>query len=124
MRLLLDTHVVLWGIREPQRLGRTARQAILDAESNLVSVVTFIEVGVKTATSKLRPPDGFDTAVPAERLLPITPEHALALGRLPLHHRDPWDRLLIAQAITEGLTIVTADAAFAAYDVPLVNAAV
>ena len=122
MRLLLDTHVVLWLLQEPERLGQRAVAALRAESVNLVSVVTFIEVGIKVATGKLVKPDGFDTSTPGERLLPITPVHGLALEQLPRHHRDPWDRLLIVQAMAEDLTIVTADPEFTKYDVRVIDA--
>ncbi len=125
MRLLLDTHVVLWHQQgRLDRLGNTA-EAVRTAEELLVSVISFVEVGVKTATGKLRMPSGLREHVleSGARILGLTPEHGLGIAELPLHHRDPFDRLLISQARSEGLTIVTADAYFARYDVPVLIAA-
>ena len=90
----------------------------------MVSVVSFIEIGVKAATGKLRIPDNFRERVlqSGARILGLSPEHGLGIAELPLHHRDPFDRLLISQARQEGLTIVTADGRFTDYDVPVVLA--
>ena len=125
MRLLLDTNVLIW--RQEGRLERiaSATEAIKTADELLVSVVSFVEIGVKAAIGKLRMPAGLREHVleSGARILGVAPEHGLAIAELPLHHRDPFDRLLIAQARSEGLTIVTADPQFARYDVPVVPAA-
>ncbi len=119
MRLLLDTNVVLWRFSGARNLGVAAREALRDASEVSVSVVAFVEIGIKVGVGKLEAPADLEARVVDDgaRILPIKPGHGLALGRLPLHHRDPFDRLLIAQALDEGLTILTSDAAFAAYDV-------
>jgi PIN domain nuclease of toxin-antitoxin system len=125
VRLLLDTNVLIW--RQEGRLERiaSATEAIKTADELLVSVVSFVEIGVKAAIGKLRMPAGLREHVleSGARILGVAPEHGLAIAELPLHHRDPFDRLLIAQARSEGLTIVTADPQFARYDVPVVPAA-
>jgi PIN domain nuclease of toxin-antitoxin system len=92
------------------RIGR-ATDTIASAEELLVSVVSFAEVGIKAAIGKLRLPADLREHVLASgaRILGLAPEHGLDLATLPLHHRDPFDRLLIAQARSEGLAIVTAD---------------
>ncbi|HEV7163661.1 MAG TPA: type II toxin-antitoxin system VapC family toxin [Solirubrobacteraceae bacterium] len=124
MRLLLDTHVVLW--QQEGNLDRigSATDTIASAEELLVSVVSFAEVGIKAAIGKLRLPADLRGHVLASgaRILGLAPEHGLDLATLPLHHRDPFDRLLIAQARREGLAIVTADPEFTAYDVPVIFA--
>jgi PIN domain nuclease of toxin-antitoxin system len=124
LRLLLDTHVVLWQLGGARALAPEATAAIGAAEELRYSTVSFAEIGVKVATGKLRVPDGLHERVleTGVQTLGLAPEHGLRVADLPLHHRDPFDRLLIAQALCEGLTIVTADARFAAYDVPLVPA--
>ncbi len=88
-----------------------------------LSVVSYAELGVKSAVGKLRIPLGFDEAVRRSgvSVLPLEPAHGLEVGQLPLHHRDPFDRLLIAQARLERLTMVSADPRFGAYDVPVVR---
>jgi PIN domain nuclease of toxin-antitoxin system len=105
------------------RIGR-ATEAIKVADELLVSVVSFVEIGIKAATGKLRLPDGIreHALESGVRILGLAPEHGLDVAALPLHHRDPFDRLLIAQARREGLTIVTADRQFALYDVPVISA--
>jgi PIN domain nuclease of toxin-antitoxin system len=124
VRLLLDTHVVLW--QQEGNLDRigSATDTIASAEELLVSVVSFAEVGIKAAIGKLRLPADLRGHVLASgaRILGLAPEHGLDLATLPLHHRDPFDRLLIAQARREGLAIVTADPEFTAYDVPVIFA--
>jgi PIN domain nuclease of toxin-antitoxin system len=124
VRILLDTHVVLWQLEGARTLGAEAQEAIGVASEVLFSVVSFAEVGVKVAIGKLVVPDDFHQHVlrTGVRVLSLAPEQALAVAGLPLHHRDPFDRLLIAQALTEGLTVVTADARFAAYGARVVAA--
>jgi len=123
VRLLLDTHIVLWQI-DDRTLPKAADDAITAAAELFFSVVSFAEVGIKVATGKLaeRPQLRELVIEGGMRILGLTPEHGLGVGELPLHHRDPFDRLLISQARSEGLTIVTADACFALYDVPVIPA--
>lgn len=124
MRLLLDTHVVLWRFDGSRTLPASAREAIDQSSELLVSAVSFVEVGIKMAVGKLAVPTDFRARVldSGVEVLPVTADHGLGIAELPLHHRDPFDRLLIAQARAERLTIVTADRRFAAYDVPVVDA--
>lgn len=128
MRLLLDTNVLIWALARPGRLTAEARAALVDpANSLVVSAVCAWEIAIKLARGDLPvPPDAGRWLPPllAERgftPLAITLEHALGVERLPFHHRDPFDRLLIAQAILERLTIVTGDPAFESYGVPLIR---
>lgn len=125
MRLLLDTPVVLWQAAGEDRLGPQASRHLEDAEELRFSVVSFAEIGVKASLGKLDVPDDFADTVTEMgcRLLGLTAGHGLAAGRLPLHHRDPFDRLLIAQAQSEGLTLLTADHRIQAYDVSTIDAA-
>lgn len=125
MRLLLDTQVVLWRLHGTPTLRGEVREHINDAEELRVSVVSFVEIGIKAAAGKLRMPADIRERVleSGAQILSLAPEHGLGIAELPLHHRDPFDRLLIAQARYEGLTIVTADRHFAAYDVPVILAA-
>jgi PIN domain nuclease of toxin-antitoxin system len=124
VRLLLDTNILIW--RQEGRLDRigSAMDAIKAADELFVSVISFVEIGVKTATGKLRMPTGIREEVleSGTRILNLTADQGLSIAELPLHHRDPFDRLLIAQARSEGLTIVTADPHFARYEVPVVLA--
>jgi PIN domain nuclease of toxin-antitoxin system len=122
VRLLLDTHVVLWhleGTRTVQPAAQLERAAEL-----AFSVVSFAEIGVKAALGKLVVPRDLREHLLESglRVLGLAPEHGLGVADLPVHHRDPFDRLLISQARFEGLTIVTADSRFAAYDVPVIDA--
>lgn len=119
MRLLLDTHVVLWQFSGARTLGPHARAAIEAATDLRFSVVSFAEIGVKASIGKLTVPHDLhdDIRRTGIRLLGLTGAHGLAVAELPLHHRDPFDRLLIAQARHEDLVLVTADRRLAAYDV-------
>jgi PIN domain nuclease of toxin-antitoxin system len=125
LRLLLDTQIVLWQLAGSRSIGKHASAAIERASELAFSVVSFAEIGVKVAVGKLVVPDDLHDHVLASglRILGLSPDHGLGVGQLPVHHRDPFDRLLISQARHEGLTIVTADERFAAYDVPLIDAA-
>ncbi|WP_127499554.1 type II toxin-antitoxin system VapC family toxin [Actinoplanes solisilvae] len=118
MSLLLDTHIVLWWLADDPTLADDVKER-LDQEADIyISSATVWEVAIKHALGKLEPPElpeqvrdsGF-------QLLNITAEHGIAAGRLPMHHRDPFDRMLIAQAQLEGLTLVTRDAHIPKYDV-------
>lgn len=122
-RLLVDSHVLLWHVLDDSRLGPAPTAAIEadDAEVS-VSVASLWEIAIKSALGKLRAPDDLPERVEqlGFELLPVTPEHAWRVRSLPLHHRDPFDRLLIAQAQLERLPILTADPAFGEYDVSVV----
>ena len=123
MRLLFDTHVVLWQLSGAQSLGRRAHDTIAAATELAFSVVSFAEIGVKAAIGKLKVPDDLharilDTGV---RVLGLSADHGLAVATLPLHHRDPFDRLLIAQARQDAFTLVTADPRIRAYDVAVID---
>ena len=124
MRLLLDTHVVLWQLSGERELSQSAVAAIAAADDLLFSVVSFAEIGIKAAVGKLVVPPDLQAKITdaGVRSLALAAAHGLAVAQLPTHHRDPFDRLLIAQAMTEGLTLVTADPNFAAYGVPIVAA--
>jgi PIN domain nuclease of toxin-antitoxin system len=126
MRMLLDTHVVLWSVEAPHRLGPAARADLSDRSHEvLVSVVALWELATKRAIGKLQ----LDVVELVDELrsqdidlLPVRPEHALSVADLPLHHRDPFDRMLVAQARHEGLTLVTADRRLEAYSVAVLRA--
>ena len=123
MRLLLDTHILLWAMLDDPRLGMGARTAMAGAEAIHVSAVSVWEIAIKSALGKLAvPEDLFDQALAAGvRPLPISWAHAQGVERLPAHHADPFDRLLIAQARQEGMVLVSADSKFRAYDVELID---
>ncbi|CAN5184743.1 type II toxin-antitoxin system VapC family toxin [soil metagenome] len=124
MRLLLDTHVVLWELGGSRTVSSAAREAIEQATDVLFSVVSFAEIGVKAAIGKLSVPRDLRQHVVQSgvQVLRLDADHGLAVADLPMHHRDPFDRLLVAQARSERLTLITADRRIAAYDVPLVDA--
>jgi len=123
MRLLLDTQVVLWQLAGSRTISSAAREAIEQATDLLFSVVSFAEIGVKAAAGKLSVPrDLREASHSGLQVLRLDADHGRAVADLPMHHRDPFDRLLVAQARSEQLTIITADRHIAAYDVPLVDA--
>jgi PIN domain nuclease of toxin-antitoxin system len=123
VNLLLDTHVLIWW-DEGRRLAAEARRAIADADSVYVSAASAWEVAIKTGLGRLRPTRTVEHAVDESGFLelPVTFRHAERVGKLPPHHRDPFDRLLIAQADVEELTLVTRDAVFARYGVAVIGA--
>lgn len=119
MRILPDTHALMWWLIDRPRLGRRAEALLESANTSLLfSAITEFEVRVKQATGKLPAIADWDLIEETDaQLLPITHLHARASAALPLHHRDPFDRMLIAQAQLEDATVITADPVFAAYDV-------
>ncbi|MFF1509152.1 type II toxin-antitoxin system VapC family toxin [Streptomyces sp. NPDC058326] len=121
MKLLLDTHVVLWWLNGG--LPDETRDLLAKERWVYMSAVTPWELSVKQATGKLdAPTDVADQARNTQFLaLPIVAEHGIRAGQLPPHHRDPFDRILIAQAQTEGLTLVTRDKHIPRYDVPVLT---
>jgi PIN domain nuclease of toxin-antitoxin system len=125
VRLLLDSQVVLWSLESPERLPTEVVAAITDPVNTVdVSVASLWELAIKQTMGKLKVDGDLREHLTLQSFseLPVLGEHALAVRDLPPHHRDPFDRLLIAQAMCEGLTVVTSDHAFAAYDVPILPA--
>lgn len=124
MRLLVDSHVALWWLDDHASLGMVARTQILEAEEVCFSVVTPWELGIKKALGRLDYPDGLVEALIATGFdaLPVGPAHAELAPRLPTHHRDPFDRMLVAQAQLESLVLVTADSSIEPYEVELLDA--
>ncbi len=122
MRLLLDTHVLLWAVLDDPRLTGTQRRAISEGELYL-SAASVWEIGIKRALGKLDVPrDIFDIAVDAGcRPLPISWTHAEAAAVLPFHHNDPFDRMLVAQAQCEGLYLASSDPRLVAYGLDLID---
>ena len=121
MNLLLDTQALLWWLADAEDLKPGAREAIGDPERLVyVSAVSVWEIVIKRALGKLEFPDDLPTVLEAEPFhhLDMTIEHAFKVSELPMHHRDPFDRLLIAQCLVDGLTLVTHDADIVRYDVP------
>jgi PIN domain nuclease of toxin-antitoxin system len=120
-RLLLDTHVFLWWRADDRRVRPPAREAIAAADVVFVSAASAWEAAIKTALGRLKIPDTIEAGVLASGFerLPISFAHAEAAGRLPPHHSDPFDRMLIAQARLEGLTLVTHDRRMEVYGVEI-----
>lgn len=126
MKLLLDTQSWLWWFAQPERLSEEAITNIADETNELwFSVASVWEIGIKVAIGKLplpEPPDRYISSRMGQlgvRSLEITATHALQAAALPLHHRDPFDRMLIAQAQIEEMTLVSADSMFSQYDVSI-----
>ncbi len=127
MGYLLDTHTFLWFISEPEKLGDRARELLIDGENVLYwSAASQWEVSIKVSLGKLELQDGWQLAFEEERRanfildLPIRISHCQPTETLPWHHRDPFDRLLVSQAISEDLTIVSKDKYIRLYDVECV----
>ena len=123
-RLLLDTETLIWWDADDRRLGRQARSAIRRAAEVYVSAVSAWEIAIKAALGKIhtkrRPAQAVADA--DFREMALTFQHTEALRDLPPHHRDPFDRLILAVARVESLTIVTSDSRFSLYDIPLLDA--
>ena len=121
MKLLIDTHVALWWLAgEP--VGKEAEQQLADTTNRvLLSAAVVWEIAIKRSLGKLDAPADLVEVLTAAGAVPapITLEHAATAARLPHHHRDPFDRLLVAQASVEGAVIVSADPELRAYDVPV-----
>jgi PIN domain nuclease of toxin-antitoxin system len=124
MRVLLDTHVLIWWFENPARISRPAFRVMEDPGSDLVwSVIGTVEMALKVPLGRLRLPGTLDSFLEEQReqlgleILPVEQRHALRLATLPPHHRDPFDRLLVAQAMAEGIPVVSSDPRFRAYDV-------
>ncbi len=124
-RLLLDTHVLLWSLTEPQRLSKRAREVVEDPRSEVfVSSVSSWEIVAKHALGKLQAPENLEASIKKQGFTPLslTFGHAEQAGALPPHHGDPFDRMLVAQAQIEGLIVVTRDRHISRYDVPTMAA--
>ncbi len=126
MKLLLDTHAFLWLVEGSPSLSAVAQAALADPGNELFfNVASVWELAIKTGNKKLTLNDPLDafvgkwTVTYQLTLLPIDTPHALAVAGLPDHHRDPFDRILIAQALVEGMTLVSADVKFVPYSVPI-----
>jgi PIN domain nuclease of toxin-antitoxin system len=122
LRLLVDTRTALWFLGGSKRLSETARSLLEDHTiERWVSAAAVWEVSIKRSTGKLKAPADFHERMREQgvRGLPVTDEHAAAVGELPMHHRDPFDRLIVAQAIAEGMAILSVDEILRAYDVPI-----
>jgi PIN domain nuclease of toxin-antitoxin system len=118
MRLLLDTHFLIWGSTSNPRLSATIRQRIIDCEAAYFSAISIAEISIKSQLGKLdvTATQVIEAARNAGFIeLPLTSAHATELATLPAHHTDPFDRMLIAQARVERITLITADRALSAY---------
>ncbi|MGH9293147.1 MAG: type II toxin-antitoxin system VapC family toxin [Acidimicrobiales bacterium] len=124
MNVLIDTHILLWWLADDASLPNAARTVIASPENEvLVSAASAWEIAIKQALGRLDAPDDLLAALDENHFdtLPMTAPHALAAGRLPPHHTDPFDRMLIAQATAEDLTLITVDGRFNLYDVALLS---
>jgi len=128
VRLLLDTHIFIWWAEDPDSLSSTALSALEDESNELVlSIASAWEMQIKIQIGKLKLSRSLQGLIASQQqandlqLLPVEFDHVLALGHLPLHHKDPFDRLIIAQAIAEGMTLVSVDTEFPAYPVKLLK---
>ena len=125
MRILLDTHILLWWLMDDPHLSASLRHTITSGSNEiLVSSITVAEIEIKKALGKLEAPRELLTLLDETgfALLPLTGEHAQTLRDLAPHHSDPFDRMLVAQAIVERVPLATADARLAAYEVQLISA--
>lgn len=131
MTLLLDTHALLWALTVPDHLTERQRDAVQDPTNTVyASAINILEIAIKSSIGKLTVADSLErnryselfTAISESGfdMLSFTGTHAASIRTLPYHHRDPFDRMIIAQAVVEGCTVVTADAQFSAYPVKLV----
>jgi PIN domain nuclease of toxin-antitoxin system len=128
VKLLPDTHVLLWWMDGDQRLSRRVGEMLISADHDVyISAVCAIEMATKVSIRKLRLPSPLREALAElrDRLdalpLPVTVDHAMRLADLPLHHRDPFDRLLVAQASVEGMTLLSQDPQMLKYGIPVVS---
>lgn len=124
MRLLLDTHAFLWFLLDDPKLSKAAEDSIANPENDIeVSPARDWEIAIKISLNKYALPEPYEQFMERQittnqfSILPIAPKHTAVLTSLPFHHRDPFDRLIIAQAIVENIPVISGDAAFAAYPV-------
>jgi PIN domain nuclease of toxin-antitoxin system len=117
--LLLDTHVLLWWLDASSRLSKRGKQAVLGADRVYASVASIWELSLKMARGTLQIEGDLEAKIRETgfEVLPVTMLHAMASIKLPQHHRDPFDRMLVAQAVTESLTLLTADSTQSKYGV-------
>jgi PIN domain nuclease of toxin-antitoxin system len=124
LRLLLDTHILLWWLSASLRLPKNIRAVLTESAEVCVSAATAWEISIKVAARKLEFRGDVEEQVAVNNFspLPITIEHAVLASKLPRHHADPFDRMLVAQATIESLTLVTTDPQLALYGVPILRA--
>ena len=124
MQLLLDTHALIWWLSNDSTLSVKAKEAIADPDNIVfVSAASAWEIAIKKSLGKLQAPDDLSVQIKKKRFRPlaITIDHALTVEKLPLHHQDPFDRILIAQALYKNLIIVTRDRKFELYEVKTIE---
>ena len=122
--ILVDTGVLVWWLRDDRRLGKAARSLLIDGGVDaFISAASFWEIAIKAASGKLKVRGDVVAAVGESgfRTLAIEPEDGIAAGQLPQHHRDPFDRMLVAQATRRGLSILTSDSLLDRYAVPVIR---
>lgn len=125
MKILLDTHAFLWWMENNPTLSKQARKAIEDSSNMVfVSAITVLEIAIKKSIGKLTAPDNLEEELVNNNFeqLPITIAHAQAVGSLPFHHADPFDRVLIAQTQIEALTLISRDNNIKKYGITIVDA--
>jgi PIN domain nuclease of toxin-antitoxin system len=122
--MLLDTHAFLWFLLDDPKVSTTARDAIVDPDNDIaISPATYWEIAIKISLNKYTLPEPYEEFIEREivanqfDILPIVPRHTAVLTTLPFYHRDPFDRLIIAQAMVEQIPVISGDEAFAAYPV-------
>ncbi len=126
MKLLLDTHAFIWFVEDDENLPERVQLQIEDIENDIfVSIVSLWEIAIKTSLGKLEISIDIPTMIEKIEqngfsILPVFPEHTIFVSTLPFHHRDPFDRMLIAQTITEKIKIISKDGAFSDYDVDII----
>lgn len=127
MRVLIDTHILLWFINNDPKLGQKTK-ALLQSDIDVaVSIASLWEIAIKVSIGKLRLPSSIEELFPQQLtlnqidLLPIEVRHLQALSKLPFHHRDPFDRLIISQSLVDNIGLVSVDKTFATYGVTLVE---
>jgi PIN domain nuclease of toxin-antitoxin system len=124
MRLLLDTHVLIWWLEGGKNITLKVRDQITRPDNEIfISAASAWEIAIKKTSGKLQTPDDLEEQIKHHAFTPLNIEiaHALRAGALPLHHRDPFDRMLIAQCQIEDLTLVTHDTRLSMYDIPLLG---
>lgn len=122
MKLLLDTHILLWWLADSSKLSKKLREYIEDSNNLIfVSIASAWEIAIKCSLGKLSAPSDLKDALKANGFLPvpINLDHALLAGSLPRHHEDPFDRLIIAQSQIDDLTVLTQDKHFKLYDIEI-----